>query len=209
LEWCCQKRSSWLDIPTIGKIVMLIERVSKYITQVSEKFEFYYSDFFPFSSGRSYKIYYSTDKEEVYTDMRGNGLFRVKNHTLFSKYKNAKGSLTREYYLNPHQITLTKVMKKKQSITRYFAQYKLDPDDKIFEISKASFGLQADFYKKVSVQWQLQGSKENILLKNNKALEEADKTLRGIINYIDPLEFYEGEKSTPEEELQKKLSNLK
>ncbi|MBT4207989.1 hypothetical protein HOE22_06550 [Candidatus Woesearchaeota archaeon] len=100
-------------------------------------------------------------------------------------------------------------MKKKQSITRYFAQYKLDPDDKIFEISKASFGLQADFYKKVSVQWQLQGSKENILLKNNKALEEADKTLRGIINYIDPLEFYEGEKSTPEEELQKKLSNLK
>jgi hypothetical protein len=181
----------------------------------TKKFEFYHgksfsdNDIIPVRENTKYKIVYTSDKKEFYFDYRNNQIVRIKNPTLFSKYKNAKGSLTREYYLNPHQITLTKVMKKKQSITRYFAQYKLDPDDKIFEISKASFGLQADFYKKVSVQWQLQGSKENILLKNNKALEEADKTLRGIINYIDPLEFYEGEKSTPEEELQKKLSNLK
>lgn len=191
---------------------MAIERVSNYITQISEKFEFYYlddEDLIPFKNGKSYKIYYFMDKSEIYTDMKGNGLFRVKNHTLYSKYKNAKKLLTREHYLKPHQITLTKVMKKKQSITRYFAQYKLDTSDKIFEISKSSFGLQADFYNKVSVEWELNGSKENILLKNNKALEEADKTLNGIINYVDPLEFYEGPKLTPEEELQKKLSNLK
>jgi len=100
-------------------------------------------------------------------------------------------------------------MKKKQFITRYFAQYKLDTSGEIFEISKSSFGLETNFYDKVSIEWQLQGSKENILLKNNKALEEADKTLRGIINYVDPLEFYEGPKLAPEEEQQKKLSNLK
>mgnify|MGYP000106045068 CR=1 FL=1 len=67
---------------------MLIERISKNITQVSVDFEFYYVDgFFPFKGGRTYKIYYYSDKSEVYTDISGNVLFRVKNPTLFNLIK--------------------------------------------------------------------------------------------------------------------------
>lgn len=169
------------------------------------------NDNFPVRFNKLYWVIIDKEKTETFVDKYWNILIPKTESisTYYGRYIKAKNGVSREHYLKPHQITLTKVMKKKQSITRYFAQYKLDTSDKIFEISKSSFGLNTSFYKTVSIEWELNGSKENILLKNNKAIEEADKTLNGIINYVDPLEFYEGPKLTPEEELQKKLSNLK
>ena len=188
---------------------MSIERISKNITQVSEDFEFYYVDgFFPFKGGRTYKIYYYSDKSEVYTDISGNVLFRVKNPTLFSKYVAAAKGLSRESYLKPYKIVLTKRMKGKDTIIRYFAQYKLDKYDRIFEIDKQNFNRESNFYNKVFVTWQLKGSKENILMKNKESLELAEGLLHGIQNFLDPLQFYE-EDITSVEKLQKKLSRLK
>jgi len=189
---------------------MLVERISKNITQVSQDFEFYYADdFHPFKGGRTYKIYYYSDKSEVYTDISGNVLFRVKNPTLFSKYVAIVGTAsTRESYLKPHKIVLTKKMKSKDTIIRYFAQYKLDKYDTIFEINKQNFNRESNFYKKIRLVWQLKGPKENILMKNEEALEVAENSMYGIQNFLDPLEFYE-EDVTLEEKLQKKLSKLK
>jgi len=189
---------------------MLVERISKNITQVSQDFEFYYADdFHPFKGGRTYKIYYYSDKSEVYTDISGNVLFRVKNPTLFSKYVAIVGTAsTRESYLKPHKIVLTKKMKSKDTIIRYFAQYKLDKYDTIFEINKQNFNRESSFYNKVYFAWQLKGSKENILMKNKKSLELAEKSLHGIQNFLDPLQFYE-EDITLVEKLQKNLSRLK
>jgi len=188
---------------------MIIERISKNITQVSQDFEFYYvDDFHPFKGGRSYKIYYYSDKSEVYTDISGNVLFRVKNPTLFSKYVAAAKGLSRESYLKPYKIVLTKRMKEKDTIIRYFAQYKFDKYDRIFEINKQNFNRESNFYKKIRLVWQLKGSKENILMKNKESLELAEGSLHGIQNFLDPLEFYE-EELTSLEKMQKKLSNLK
>ena len=128
--------------------------------------------------------------------------------TLYGKYKIAKGSLSRESYLKPYKIVLTKKMKSKDRIIRYFAQYKLDKYDRIFEINKQNFDRKSSFYNKVSFPWQLKGSKENILMKNEETLEAAENSIHGIQNFLDPLEFYE-EDITSVEQLQKKLSKLK
>ena len=130
------------------------------------------------------------------------------NHTLFGKYRKTKGFLFRESYLKPYKIVLTKKMKSKDTIIRYFAQYKLDKYDTIFEINKQNFNRESNFYKKIRLVWQLKGPKENILMKNEEALEVAENSMYGIQNFLDPLEFYE-EDVTLEEKLQKKLSKLK
>ena len=59
-------------------------------------------------------------------------------------------------------------------VTRYFAQYKLDKNDRIFEISKRSFSQKTKFYKKVALMWQLEGSKENIRMRRDNLIKESD-----------------------------------
>jgi hypothetical protein len=130
------------------------------------------------------------------------------NETLFNQYKNANGSLIRELYLKPYTLVLTDIMRKKDSVIRYFAKSKLDKHDRIFEINKLDYNSEANFYDKVSLIWQLQGSKENILLNNTKILENAEKIFEGIEDFLDPLEFYE-EEITLYEEIQEKLGRLK
>ena len=182
-----------------------IERKSSYFR--SKKFEFAYTDYFPFRENKLYRILYTKDKNQVFIDFRGRQLLPMKNNTLFGKYRKTKGFLFRESYLKPYKIVLTKQLKEKETITRYFAQYKLDKYDIIFEINKQDFGRRSNFYKKIRLVWQLKGSKENILMKNKESLELAEGSLHGIQNFLDPLEFYE-EEITLYEELEEKLGRL-
>ena len=175
------------------------------------KFKFVYEDdYFPVRGGILFYRVIDKKKNEIFVDRRGVFLVTDKPNefTLYGRYKNAKGSLLREAYLKPYKIVLTKKMKSKDIIIRYFAQYKLDKYDTIFEINKQNFNRKSSFYNKVSFAWQLKGPKENILMKNKKSLELAEKSLHGIQNFLDPLQFYE-EDVTLEEKLQKKLSKLK
>ncbi len=183
-----------------------IERKSSYFR--SKKFEFAYTDYFPFRENKLYRILYTKDKNQVFIDFRGRQLLPMKNNTLFGKYRKTKGFLFRESYLKPYKIVLTKQLKEKETITRYFAQYKLDKYDIIFEINKQDFGRRSNFYDKVSVIWQLKGSKEGVRMKNEESLKLAENSLPGIQNFLDPLQFYE-EELTLLEKLQKKLSRLK
>ena len=183
-----------------------IERKSSYFR--SKKFEFAYTDYFPFRENKLYRILYTKDKNQVFIDFRGRQLLPMKNNTLFGKYRKTKGFLFRESYLKPYKIVLTKQLKEKETITRYFAQYKLDKYDIIFEINKQDFGRRSNFYDKVSVIWQLKGSKEGVRMKNEESLKLAENSFPGIQNFLDPLEFYE-EELTLLEKLQKKISNLK
>tara|TARA_Y100000310_G_C20662627_1_gene805627 strand:- start:42 stop:617 length:576 start_codon:yes stop_codon:yes gene_type:complete len=183
-----------------------IERKSSYFR--SKKFEFAYTDYFPFRENKLYRILYTKDKNQVFIDFRGRQLLPMKNNTLFGKYRKTKAFLFRESYLKPYKIVLTKQLKEKETITRYFAQYKLDKYDIIFEINKQDFGRRSNFYDKVSVIWQLKGSKEGVRMKNEESLKLAENSLPGIQNFLDPLQFYE-EELTLLEKLQKKISNLK
>ena len=183
-----------------------IERKSSYFR--SKKFEFAYTDYYPFRENRLYRILYTKNKSQVFVDFRGRQLLPIRNNTLFGRYKRAKGSLLRETYLKPYKIVLTKQLKEKETITRYFAQYKLDKYDRIFEINKQNFSRTSNFYDKVIVIWQLKGSKENVKMKNEESLELAENSLHGIQNFLDPLQFYEGD-ITLVEKLQKNLSRLK
>jgi hypothetical protein len=175
------------------------------------KFKFVYEDdYFPVRGGISFYRIIDKKKNELFVDRKGTFLVtdKPKEFTFYGKYKNAKGSLSREAYLKPYKIVLTKKMKSKDTIIRYFAQYKLDKYDTIFEINKQNFNRESNFYKKIRLVWQLKGPKENILMKNEEALEVAENSMYGIQNFLDPLEFYE-EDVTLEEKLQKKLSKLK
>ena len=170
----------------------------------------YSSDFYPVRKGKLFYKIINKKKTELFVDEMGVLIipYKPNESTLYGKYKIAKGSLSRESYLKPHKIVLTKKMKSKDTIIRYFAQYKLDKYDTIFEINKQNFNRESSFYNKVYFAWQLKGSKENILMKNEETLEAAENSMHGIQNFLDPLEFYE-EDITSVEQLQKKLSRLK
>ena len=192
-----------------------IERISSRIIYKAKKWEFIHKkDYdesetqYPVREGKSYIISYDTDKKEMYLDGKNNVLTRLKNHTLFNKYSKTNVNLRREIYLKPHKLVLTKKIKKRGMVTRYFAQYKFDKDDRIFEISKRSFSQKTKFYEKVALMWQLEGSKENIRMRNEEEISVAEDSLHGIQNLLDPLELYE-EDITLVENLQKKLSRLK
>jgi len=170
----------------------------------------YSSDFYPVRKGKLFYKIINKKKTELFVDEMGVLIipYKPNEFTFYGRYKNAKGSLLREAYLKPYKIVLTKKMKSKDTIIRYFAQYKLDKYDTIFEINKQNFNRESSFYNKVYFAWQLKGSKENILMKNKKSLELAEKSLHGIQNFLDPLQFYE-EDITLVEKLQKNLSRLK
>ena len=133
-------------------------------------------------------------------------MVKVENPTIFGQYPiNSRG--LREKYLKPHTIVLTETMKKQDNIKRFFAQYKLDKYDRIFEIDKLDFIINSNFYDKLTLTWKLQGSKEDIILYNTKQLKMAERRLAGIEDFLDPLEFYE-EEITPYDEIQEKLGRL-
>lgn len=201
-----------------GNIIMAIERIKYEPTYITNKFEFYYDSYddenrysnYEFDyvrEGVEYMIIYTTSKEEIYMDViRNEAMVKVENPTIFDQYSIIQNS-SRELYLKSYILVLTDIMRKKGSVIRYFAKSKLDKYDRIFEINKLDYNSEANFYDTVSLIWQLKGSKENILMKNEGSLELAEGPLPGIQNFLDPLEFYE-EEMTPYEEIQEKLGRL-
>ena len=128
-------------------------------------FEFYVKE------GTPYVIVYGRDKKEMYLDGKSRVLLRRKNHTLYSEYRKVRGDIKRELYLKPYQVTVTKKMRVKGLITRYFAQYYFAERDTIFEIKKQDFNKRTQFYKTVSLDWVLTGLKENVRISNIDALD--------------------------------------
>ena len=191
-----------------------MERIVSKLDQKTKKWEFIYKE--DWDKGAKYYvkedtpyiICYGTDKKEMY--MASNKvIIRLKHHTLYSEYSKAKRDLKREVYLKPYQLTMTKKKMDKGSVIRYFAQSVIDNNKSIIEIKKQDFEKETNFYRKISLNWKLDGTKEQIKLKNEKELEVAEKKLEGMLYHLDPLEFYEGEELTSEEKIQQKLSNLK
>ena len=194
-----------------------MERIINRLDQTAEKWEFIYKEDFDeniefyVKEGTPYVIVYGRDKKEMYLDGKSRVLLRRKNHTLYSEYRKVRGDIKRELYLKPYQVTVTKKMRVKGLITRYFAQYYFDKRDTIFEIKKQDFNKRTQFYKTVSLDWVLTGIKENVRISNIDALDEADKVLSGIKYHLDPLEFYidDNTQKTKLEKVQEKLNRLK
>lgn len=173
----------------------------------SKRFEFLYPDYFPVKPGKTYYIVYTKDKKKKYIDIKSKLIVPIRDESLFKRYIKSNLSLNREVYLKSSTVTITDKDKKFGSVNRFFAKYKLGNGD-IFEISDSDFNRETNFYDKVSVNWTITGNKEEVIRKNRQEIERTEKQLKDIKYFLDPLEFYE-EEITPEEELQKKLSNLK
>jgi len=195
---------------TVEGILNNIERFRSGYT--TKRWEFTYADKSPVRKGIPYSIFYTKNKEEFYISIRNNAKEIIKkfyptDNSMFKAYKDSKLSIKRESYLKPYQIVLTKKIKKQKTLTRYFAKYMYDRYDRIFEIKVQDFARKTAFYSKVAVDWQLQGSKDDILLKNTEALKEAENTLRGMANLLDPIEFYT-EELIPSQILENSLNKL-
>ncbi len=195
---------------TVEGILKDVERFRGGYT--TKRWEFTYNDGTPVRKGIPYSIFYTKKKEEIYITNRNNAKeilekFYLTDNSMFKNYKNAKLDITRESYLKPYQVVLTKKLKKQKEFTRYFAKYMYDKYDRIFEIKVQDFNRKTAFYFKVAVEWQLQGSREDISLKNMEVLKEAENTLRGMANLLDPLEFYT-EDLTPSQILEDSLNKL-
>ena len=201
-----------LDYMTSGKIKLKsVERVIGPF--VANKYTLIYSDNYPLKAGKSFYIIYKKTKEEVIVDKNRNILRPKKKFWLtnYGQYKLAKGvssTNNREFYFNSHKLIVLKKHRKKGTIKRFFARRNDDISQRIFEIKEQQFGMDSIFYDKVSLSWKLNGSEEDIKLRNTRALEEADKTLPGIKDLLNPLEFYIKEDLTIEEKVKNTLKLL-
>ena len=174
----------------------------------ANKFEFINSDDTIVDEGTLYFISYTKDKNELFLDMKLNPIIPKNPTTLFAQYKNTKGSLSREFYYKSHKLIVLKKHRKKGTIKRFFARRNDDISQRIFEIKEQQFGMDSIFYDKISLDWKLNGSEDDIKLQNIKALKETDKTLSGIADLLNPLEFYIKEDLTVKEKVKNTLKLL-
>tara|TARA_B100001971_G_scaffold201831_1_gene214979 strand:- start:52 stop:891 length:840 start_codon:yes stop_codon:yes gene_type:complete len=197
----------------------------------TKKWEFEYIDGIPVPENTPYRILVMKNKKEAHIKMRRlpsrynnidlplvekvfvESMVKrdpVNNASSRKQYIGmAKGNGRREKYIESYRVVLTKRMREGKSFQRYFAKYKLSEYyDKVFEINKQNFGMDTPLYDKVSIFWQLEGTKEEVLKKNIESLEMAEERMWGIRDFLNPLEFYK-EEISPEEVLQKRLSKLK
>ena len=191
---------------------MIYERI-KY--GVAKKWEFiYYDDYnndgvrYPLREGKSYTIVYDHSKDEIYVDSKQNLLIRMKNITMYAKYKNIIGNFRREKYLKP--IGVYSQPTGAYMVNRYFAKYLLEKHGTSFEISSKDYSVNSNFYIKVALKWMLTGVKEVVLKKNLLEIERASKSIPELKSILDPLEFYreEQEELTPQEITKKRLEKL-
>jgi len=183
-------------------------------SSIAKKWEFiYYDDYindgvrYPLREGRSYTIVYDKGKNEIYVDSKQDLLIRLKNITMYAKYKRIIGNFSREKYLKPIGRYLQPIG---VSTTRYFAKYLLEKQGTSFEISPKDYSIDSNFYVKVALTWNLTGPKEIVLRKNLLEIERASKRIPELKSILDPLEFYREEKEelTPQEITTKKLEKL-
>ena len=190
----------------------MLEEFERQEGGVAKKWEFIYLDAYKsdgsylyLREGEFYHIIYTKDKREGYLDKNGKSIGRFKNHTLFSKYKQAKGSLIRENYIKPKSPIVTG---EEKSITRYFAKYNLDIGKIIFETDKTNFSLAGSFYDTVFLLWRMKGIKEEVARANRNEILRGDRELSGLSSILlNPLEFYR-EEIKPEQVMKTKFERL-
>jgi len=175
----------------------------------ARKWEFIYTDGFPFRQGKKFYIIYDKDKNQTFVDAKNKIILpKHKNKSLYGKYKKAVGNLKREFYYKSYKLVVLKKHRKKGTIKRFFARRNDDVSQRIFEIKEQQFGMDSIFYDKVSLSWKLNGSEGDIKLQNTKALKDADKTLSGIEDLLNPIEFYIKEDLTVKEKVKNTLKLL-
>ena len=177
---------------------------------VSKKQEFVYKDFFPMREGKMYHILYTKDKKKKYVDDKLRLILPLKDKSIYSKYIRAKQNVKREVYLKASKVVITNKIKRDGLVQRYFAKYILDEFQEIFEISKLDYDRETNLYEKIPLTWRLRGDKEEVRKENDRTLEIAEDSMKGMRYFIDPLQFYvEENKMTNLEKVQEKLSDLK
>ena len=160
-------------------------------------------------TSQKHSFVYKTDKSETFVDENLKILLpRVKNwKTTYGSYMASNPNQRRENYLKPYKFILTNKMKKNNYVTRYFAKENYFGDE-IFEIKKQDIGDHA-FYKTTTIFWNIKGIREDVKKNNENELIRADRTLKGMRYFLDPLQFYVKEEPTRLETLNDKLSKLK
>ena len=176
------------------------------------KHQFVYEDGFPVKENKPiWIVYFKSQKFEAFVDLNEDIVFprNLSDKTMFSKYMEARPDVDREIYLKAFKTTITKSTRKKGNLSRAFAVYLLDEDKSIFEINPVDVGT-GNFYNYVTFNWQISGVKENVKNDNILSLNVAEKELPGILNFLNPLEFYKEEEVelTPKEITMKKLERL-
>ena len=196
----------------------------------TKKWEFVYFDDNPVPEDTPYRILVLKDKSEAYIKMKtispnpyvssniqfeeyGEVMLKrdpINNSTSRFRYlRFAKGDNSREAYIKPYQIIITKKMRENGDVQRYFARYKLERDSSIFEIKKQDYATDTSFYEKVSLTWFISGPKDNVKRQNEESLNTANDTLDGIIYHLDLLDSYKGAEMTKIEMINEKLNRLK
>ena len=125
-------------------------------------------------SGIPYHIHYTKDKKEYYMtgavhSSTSKLIFKLIPNTNFAKYKRSKKSnLSREMYIDPYVLRITKKDYNKGRILRYFARQANDENAEIFEVRSNDFNLETPFYNKVSLEWMLVGPYSEVKKHNEK-----------------------------------------
>ena len=181
---------------------------------VAKKSEFVYTD----NDGtvpenKNYSMYYLTDKRELYftgliTSKYVRQLTRIKNRTLYSEYTSLK-SVNRGVYPSSYIPQLTDKDYTVKSISRFFVKKINETNSEVLEISEHDFDKELKVYNKITLNWIISGTKENVMLENLKTINGAEKSLKGISKILFPLQYYKPSKEDKYETTEKKLLLLK
>ena len=155
-------------------------------------------------SGIPYHIHYTKDKKEYYMtgavhSSTSKLIFKLIPNTNFAKYKRSKKSnLSREMYIDPYVLRITKKDYNKGRILRYFARQANDENAEIFEVRSNDFNLEIPFYRKVALDWMLVGP-YNVVKKHNEGqISRASRVLPRISKILNPIQFFKPAKESKE-----------
>ena len=154
--------------------------------------------------GIPYHIHYTKDKKEYYMtgavhSSTSKLIFKLIPNTNFAKYKRSKKSnLSREMYIDPYVLRITKKDYNKGRILRYFARQANDENAEIFEVRSNDFNLETPFYNKVSLEWMLVGPYSEVKKHNEKQINIAKRVLSRIGKILNPIQFFRPAKESKE-----------
>ena len=154
--------------------------------------------------GIPYHIHYTKDKKEYYMtgaihSSKTELIFKLIPNTNFAKYKRSKKSeLSREIYIDPYVLRITKENYNKGRILRYFARQANDENGEIFEVRSNDFNLETPFYRKVILDWMLVGPYNEVKNHNEKQINIAKRVLSRIGKILNPIQFFKPAKESKE-----------
>ena len=137
----------------------------------TKKFQFYMFDGeveIPVRENRPFFIWTFKDKQRSYV-CQNKFVFPYNDRTMYTSYSKAHGGLQRENYIYPSTIIVTEKDRDKGFVKRYFAKNVFDTS--IFEIDKATFSMELNFYHTTSLTWYLHKSKD--MMKSQNSLDKS------------------------------------